>query len=214
MVQMPDSIPRAGRAAPAPVLAVVPIVGRADLAAERFGGRTLLERAITTASAAAQGVLVVADDADRVASHVEAEWFAPHSDGDLLDRVAHFDRLLVHDLLCPLTPAAFLRELAAANTPASVAVSPLVDTVKELSADGVVQRTVDRDRLVVVASPVIVRREILAQVPEILDALRDLAMLVERLRAVTDVAVVAAPSSARRVSDLDDLRVLELRQSA
>jgi hypothetical protein len=100
-----------------------------------------------------------------------------------------------------------------------VAVRPLVDTVKAMIGD-VVQQTVDRDALRVVASPAAVDRELLAMVPQPLEALGDVALLVRRLRAVGGVdgvggvALVTAPPAARRVSDVAELRLLELRQTA
>jgi hypothetical protein len=215
------------RAASASTLAVIPMVGRAELALSPSspdesrstpdyrrplsGG--LIGEAIQTVSAAFRRVLVVSPTAHGWFAPHPIDWLIPHGDEEFLDRIAPFDRVIVHDLLCPLTPGQFLREMAAAEGPATVAVSPLVDTVKSMDGDRVVH-TLDRDRMRVVASPVVVDREIIAQVPDVVAALSDLAVLVTRLRAMTEVTLAPAPFGARRVSDAADLRVLSLRRLA
>jgi hypothetical protein len=215
------------RAASASTLAVIPIVGRADLALapsspdesrdipdyRRPWPRGLIGEAIQTVSAAFTRVLVVSPTAHGWFAPHPIDWLIPHGDDEFLDRIAPFDRVLIHDLLCPLTPEQFLREMAAAEGPATVAVSPLVDTVKAMDGDRVA-RTVDRDRMRVVASPVVVDREVLARVPDVVEALSDFVVLVSRLRAITDVTLAQAPFGARRVSDAADLRVLALRRLA
>jgi hypothetical protein len=205
-------VPAASRASSS-TIAVVPVVGRSSLADERLNGTRLIDLAISTASAACARVLVVSNTAGGWAAPRPIDWLIPHSDADFLDRVAPFDRVLIHDLLCPLTPAQFLRETAASEAAVTVAVSPVVDTLKAMDGD-VVTRTVDRDSLRLVASPVVVDREVLAQVPGVVEALADIGVLVGRLRTIADVTLTTAPFGGRRVSDAADLRVLGLRRHA
>jgi hypothetical protein len=194
-------------------LAVVPVIGRSDLAARSLNGTPLIDIAIATASAACSQVLVVSPTADAWVAPRPIDWLIPHSDADFLDHIAAFDRILIHDLLCPLTPSQFLRDMAASDAPAVAAISAVTDTLKAMDGD-VVSHTMDRELLRVVASPVVADREVLALVPGVVEALRDLAVLVARLRALTDVLLATAPFGARRVSDEEDLRVLGLRRLA
>ena len=158
-------------------------------------------------------VLVVSPDTAASAMQPRVEWLTSSFDADFIAAVASYDRVLVHDLACPTTPASFLREIAAADGRASAAVSRLTDTVKVMDA-GRVAHTIARDRLLVVASPVVADRDVVVQVPRVLDALHDLAVLVERLRAITPVTLTPAPTEGRRVSGPDDLQVVALRRLA
>ncbi|HSS68294.1 MAG TPA: 2-C-methyl-D-erythritol 4-phosphate cytidylyltransferase [Nocardioidaceae bacterium] len=188
-------------------------MGRTQLASEQFDGRSLLDRAISAVQAVCPRVLVISPDAAASTMPPQLEWLTPSSDADFHDAVASYDRVLIHDLACPTTPASFLREIASADGQAVAAVSQLTDTVKVMDA-GRVAQTIERDRVVVVASPVVADRDVITQVPRVLDALRDLAVLVELLRAITAVALRPAPAEGRRVSDPDDLRVAALRRLA
>jgi 2-C-methyl-D-erythritol 4-phosphate cytidylyltransferase len=158
-------------------------------------------------------VLVVSPNAAASAMPSQVDWLTPSSDADFIDAVASYDRVLVHDLACPTTPVSFLREIAAADGRATAAVSQLTDTVKVMDA-GRVAHTIARDRLVVVASPVVADRDLVEQVPRVLDALGDLGVLVERLRAITPVTLTPAPPEGRRVSGPDDLQIVALRRLA
>ncbi len=116
---------------------------------------------------------------------------------------------VLHDPLCPMTPAAFISECLARAVEADrvvVGVRPVTDTVKETS-DGFVGRTVDRDSLVTVASPVVLPGSVVAQL-EALPSL-DFAELVVALQERFDVEHVEAPAHARRVVDEADVRLLE-----
>ena len=203
----------ANTAASASTLAVVPLLGRTRLAAEQLDGHSLLDRAIGAVLAICPQVLVVSPDAAASAMPSQVEWLTSSFDADFIAAVAAYDRVLVHDLACPTTPASFLREIAAADGRATAAVSRLTDTVKVMDA-GRVAHTIARDRLLVVASPVVADRDVVVQVPRVLDALHDLAVLVERLRAITPVTLTPAPAEGRRVSGPDDLQVVALRRLA
>jgi 2-C-methyl-D-erythritol 4-phosphate cytidylyltransferase len=174
---------------------VVPVVGRSALALadERLNGVRLVDLAVSVSSAAAARVLVVSGE-----TH------------DFFGQIAPFERVLIHDLLCPLTPPEFLREMAVSEPAAAAAVTPVTDTLKAMDGD-LVAHTVDRDSLYVVASPVVVDRDVLARVPDVVEALSDAAVLVQRLRSLADVALTPAPFLARRIVDAAELRVLSLR---
>lgn len=117
--------------------------------------------------------------------------------------------LVLHDALCPMTPADFLAACLAQAVERDVVVvgtRPVTDTVKE-TADGFVGGTVDRSGLVAVTSPVVLPASVVAQ----LDGLPslDFVELVEDLRARFPVELADAPPSARRVTSEDDVRLLE-----
>jgi 2-C-methyl-D-erythritol 4-phosphate cytidylyltransferase len=73
--------------------------------------------------------------------------------------------VLVHDAARALAPPELVEQVAAAvrgGCPAVVPVLPVVDTVKEVGADGVVRRTVDRSALRGVQTPQGFRRDVIA----------------------------------------------------
>ncbi|MEX0426860.1 2-C-methyl-D-erythritol 4-phosphate cytidylyltransferase [Nocardioides sp. DS6] len=118
---------------------------------------------------------------------------------------------VLHDALCPMTPAPFLAQCVATAVERGavvVGVRPVTDTVKTLSDDGAyVGETVDRDTLLSVASPIVLP----AAVVEALDQLptTDFAELVSLLAARFPVVTLEAPPEGRRVASLDDVRLLE-----
>ena len=116
---------------------------------------------------------------------------------------------VLHDALCPMTPASFVADCvnAAVDRDAVVVgVRPVTDTVKRVE-DGTVGATVDRESLVSVASPVVLPPGVVAA----LDGLPslDFAELVTALRERFPVELVEAPATARRVGSADDVRLLE-----
>src|SRR3954468_8485116 len=127
---------------------------------------------------------------------------------DWADVQAREVALVVHDPLCPRTPVDFLVSAmeAATGDRVVVGVRPVVDTVKTVDA-GLLGDTVDRDALVVVASPVVIPAAVVAALPEA-PALDDLAELVRSLRTDHEVLLLEAPPEARRVADESDLRLL------
>jgi len=117
--------------------------------------------------------------------------------------------LVLHDPLCPMTPPAFIAECArtaVARDEVVVGVRPVTDTVKQIE-DGRLGRTVDRDGLVVVCSPVVLPARVVAALGG--RPATDFVELVAGLRSSYDVVLVDAPPTARRVASDEDLRVLE-----
>ncbi|MCW2846445.1 MAG: hypothetical protein JWR90_419 [Marmoricola sp.] len=116
---------------------------------------------------------------------------------------------VLHDVLCPMTPATFIAECVAAAVERDtvvVGVRPVTDTVKHVD-EGLVGATVDRASLVAVASPVVLPARVVAA----LDGLPslDFAELVAALGERFPVELVEAPAAARRVATEDDVRLLE-----
>lgn len=117
--------------------------------------------------------------------------------------------LVLHDPLCPLTPAAFLAEAAAesAGTRAVVAgVRPVTDTVKEYDGSHL-GRTIDRSTLVQIVSPIVLPAAVIAALRSLV--LDDFSDLVDRLRTAWPLRLVPAPALARRVDSAADLTMLE-----
>jgi hypothetical protein len=110
------------------------------------------------------------------------------------------DGCVVVDERCPGLDADTLRALLAlaADGRARLGVRPVTDTVKRLR-DGAVVGTVDRAGLVQVASPLVVSSAHGEPVGESLAAMAG---------ALGEVELVEVPSVARRLVDLDDLRLL------
>jgi 2-C-methyl-D-erythritol 4-phosphate cytidylyltransferase len=135
---------------------------------------------------------------------------------DLVDATVGWDALVdadrdlvLHDALCPMTPAVFIAQCldrARASGRPVVGVRPVTDTVKVV-AHGRVGRTLDREALVAITSPLVVPAAVvstLARRPS-----SDLAAAVAELAAAGHpVETLAAPAEGRRVSTLDDVRLL------
>ena len=126
-----------------------------------------------------------------------------------------YEGVLVHDPRCPLTPASCLQDAVAAWSarPDAVVVAAQVmsDTVKEL-VDGLVQATVDRDQLRVVASPLVLPRALLQRLHDrgLLAGCADVDDLVQLVRAEGAPLVwTPAPALARRVGDAASVALLE-----
>ena len=123
--------------------------------------------------------------------------------------------LVVHDPLCPATPATFVAAVlaeAAGTGSVAVGVRPVTDTVKEMDG-GIVGATVDRSSLVAVVSPLVLPPEVIAAHDDWPD-LDDLPALVDALRERFPVRFVEAPAEARRIADESDLRLLEAASAA
>jgi len=117
--------------------------------------------------------------------------------------------VVLHDPLCPMTPPDFIAacvERAAEQACVVVGVRPVTDTVKVVE-DGLVGETLDRDRLVTVASPVVLPPAVVAALDGVPST--DFAALVAELRRGHPVELVEAPPAARRVGSEEDVRVLE-----
>jgi len=145
-----------------------------------------------------------------------AAWAMGEAGVDLVDVtvpwyvVADLGRpLVLHDPLCPMTPPEFIDEcvqVAVARDVVTVGVRPVTDTVKEV-ADGRLGRTVDREGLVALCSPVVLPARVVADLPARPGS--DFVELVVGLRTSYDVVLVDAPPAARRVGSDEDLLVLE-----
>ncbi len=117
--------------------------------------------------------------------------------------------VVLHDSLCPMTPATFIAEClrrALADDAVVVATRPVTDTVKVVT-HSVVGDTVDRDGLVMIASPVVLPPSVVATMTE--QPSNDLSVLVAELARTHQVLLVAAPAQAGRVSSTEDVLVLE-----
>ena len=121
--------------------------------------------------------------------------------------------VVLHDCLCPMTPADFIAEClreSVRRQAVVVGVRPVTDTVKTVDgADALptVRMGPDREQLLVVTSPVVLPAGVVAA----LDALPSddmgelVAMLAERFPVVTR----EAPPEGRRVTGPEDVAVLE-----
>ncbi len=170
-------------------------------------GSTLVSLAVDALTAADDlDVVVVGDErAGRTAVRPDQPWRPRAGAG-----------LVLHDARCPLLPPAAIRECLrrrAEGGPgtAVIGVRPVTDTLKEV-VDGAVVNTIDRNSLAALASPVVVGPDLLdglsARFPLAGD-LADLPTLVHALTGMGVVVPVEVPSSARRVSDREDLELLE-----
>ena len=113
--------------------------------------------------------------------------------------------VVLADPLCPLLPADFVaRVVREADGEAAAGYRPVTDTVKTV-VDQRIAGTLDRDKLAVVASPVVVPASLVAERPPA----HDFALLAAWLRRRGGLHLVKAPSMARRVGDESAVRVLE-----
>ena len=126
------------------------------------------------------------------------------------------DLVLVHDAARPLVTVELIEATLAAvegkGVDAAIAATPVTDTIKQVSGDGVVARTLDRAGLWAVQTPQVFRRSALERalnVPrDVLAQATDDASLVER--AGGRVVVVPAPKDNLKVTTRLDLDLAEL----
>ncbi|MCW2781656.1 MAG: hypothetical protein JWR35_2105 [Marmoricola sp.] len=145
-----------------------------------------------------------------------ASWALTTAGAELFDFNVPFDDVrrsgrpvVLHDPLCPLTPADFIEQviaLAVESATIVVGVRPVTDTVKESDRD-LVGATVDRSQLVAVASPIVLPAAVVAELDSL--AVQGFAALVEMLRTRWPVTFIDAPPMARRIGSQEDLRILE-----
>lgn len=132
------------------------------------------------------------------------------------------DPVIVHDAARPLVRAqdvaGALDELERHGCDAVIAAAPVADTIKQVGADGVVQRTLERASLWAVQTPQVFRRAALERAlsapRDVLAAATDDAWLVERDGGT--VRIVASPPENLKVTTPGDLLVAEhaLRERA
>jgi 2-C-methyl-D-erythritol 4-phosphate cytidylyltransferase len=148
------------------------------------------------------GLTIVAGGADRQASVAAALAAAP----------SRYDIVLVHDAARPLAPPDLAERVAAAVRGGHDAVIPVldvVDTIKQVDADGRVVATVDRARLRRVQTPQGFRRAVLVKAHAAAGmTATDDAGLVERL-GVT-VHTVAGSEQALKITRPYDFGVAEM----
>lgn len=199
------------------VLGLVPTLGRGPLVHEPFGAAPLFLAAVEILSGLANPPVMVvigprqARLREAMASHVTIVDVAecPQDEDRVRATIAGADFVVIHDPLCPLVPARFVRQLLlkARSRRVMVGVRPVVDTIKA-TINGAIAGTVDRDALRIVSSPVVVPGSRLAGVPDLTTALTHLGLLVQALRMDGGVELVVAPSSSRRVEDRSGLLLM------
>jgi 2-C-methyl-D-erythritol 4-phosphate cytidylyltransferase len=124
---------------------------------------------------------------------------------------ADADSILVHDGARPLVTPALIEAVLAGleGVDCAIAAAPVTDTIKEVDAQQIVERTVDRARLWSVQTPQVFTRAALERalaMPEALvAAATDEAWLVEQ--AGGRVRIVAAPAENLKVTTRRDLKV-------
>lgn len=134
----------------------------------------------------------------------------PLDSGITWDAVRRADEpVVLHDSLCPMTPADFIASCvrrALADDVVVVATRPVTDTIKQV-ADGLVGATVDRSGLASVVSPVVLPPSVVAGLQDLPGS--DLVALAASLATSYKVVLVEAPASARRVTSTDEVALLE-----
>ena len=151
-----------------------------------------------------------------------AAWALGESGVDLVDASVTWQGLVdagedvvLHDALCPMTPPAFIAaclEQARASGEVVVGVRPVTDTVKVVTGSRV-GATLDRDDLLAITSPLVLPAQVVARLDrpphtDLARAVADLAAAGHRVRSLQ------APSEGRRVSTVEDVRLLEALTSA
>jgi 2-C-methyl-D-erythritol 4-phosphate cytidylyltransferase len=206
----------------APMPAVLAMAGRGRLPYASLHRSPLYLHALHALVAAGDHDVVVAvDEADlgRVTDEVRRSGLGAdvRADGGWWELLRDGDPgagLLVHDALCPLASADFIRGLrrdAAADPEASLlAYRPVTDTVKTVQ-DSRIHGTIDREALAALVSPAVVAPAVLTAALEADERppVDDFAHLAAWLRARGRVELVRAPSLARRVDDASAVNLLE-----
>lgn len=126
------------------------------------------------------------------------------------------DPVIVHDAARPLAAAGLFRraldELRDCGADAVIAACPVTDTIKQVDGEGVVERTLERDRLWAVQTPQVFRRaaleRALAAGAQTLAGATDDAWLVEQSGG--RVRVLDAGPGNLKVTTPTDLRLAEL----
>ena len=200
--------------------AVLPMAGRDGLPFALLHRQPLYLHALRSLAASGSSPLVVACEAvdlDRVQREVRRAGLA----AEVVDVARWWSGLrrgpgaglVVHDPLCPLVSAEFVREVrrqALARPDVSfLAFRPVTDTVKTV-VDERIQGTIDRETLAALVSPVVIAPRVLGAVTDD-DAppVDDFPQLATWLRRRGETELVRAPSLARRVEDASAVNLLE-----
>ena len=180
---------------------------------ERLGAGRVLDRSLASAGLVSDGVVLVvaperAADAEPGASTVVVggETRSASVRHGLAAVPADADVIVIHDAARPYAePALFLAVVAAVRAGADGAVPgvPLVDTVKQVTADGTVQATLDRTTLVTVQTPQAFRAAALREAHAHGGEATDDAALVEQ--AGGRVVVVPGHADNRKITVPADL---------
>jgi len=187
------------------VLGLVPVIGREPLAHRSCRSVPLFAHAVAAVGALGRTTVVTGDvrlPRDRWPQPLDHDVVAlPAGEDTLRSAAAKADVVVIHDPLCPLVTATFIRRVVAAATGApAIAVRPVIDTVKRTSR-GVITGTVDRETLRIVTSPIVMDPVTFAAIPDLGAALRDLGGLTRWLVEQAAVTLVLAPSGGRRIED-------------
>jgi len=177
---------------------------------EDLGGRRVLDWAVAAASDASAGVVIVlpAADVERGNPHqVAGGATRSESVRNGLAAVPESASIVcVHDAARPFATSALFSAVigaVAAGADGAVPGLPVADTIKVVSADGVVQHTPDRSTLVAVQTPQAFRASVLRQAHAQSAEGTDDASLVEALGG--RVVVVAGDARNRKITHPDDL---------
>jgi len=145
-----------------------------------------------------------------------ASWALGEAGVQLIDAAVAYDEvrtagrdLVLHDPLCPLTPADFLAaaaEQCAATGRVVVGYRPVTDTVKQ-RIDDHLGETVDRAGLRTVTSPVVIPAAVLAGMEQV--GSEDFVELVARLATLGELSWIEAPAIGARIVAVEDLPSLE-----
>jgi 2-C-methyl-D-erythritol 4-phosphate cytidylyltransferase len=198
--------------------ALLIVCGRAEVAFLEIHGETLFVHALRALGEAVPGRVLVAVDADhRVRAEREVRRLRADAvvlaDGSWWDvvRASPERGLVVHDVLCPLTPAEFIATASrAADLDRRLPVAafrPVTDTLKVV-VEGQIEGTLDRETVVVLTSPVVLPDLFLADLEEP-PPVDDFAALATFLRRSGELELVKAPSLGRRVDDPRAVHLLE-----
>jgi 2-C-methyl-D-erythritol 4-phosphate cytidylyltransferase len=175
---------------------------------EPLGAGTVLDRAVSVARDAVDGVVVVVP-AERVGAPHEVAGGATRSESVRLGLAAvptDAEVIVVHDGARPFASGDLYRAvIAAVRSGADGAVPglPVTDTVKQVDAAGVVRATPDRASLVAVQTPQAFRAAALRAAHDGGDDSTDDAALVER--AGGRVVVVPGEADNRKLTVAEDL---------
>lgn len=184
------------------------------------GGRTLVEHAVATLRASGVDTVVVAapaelmDDVATLVPDAIVVTGGPVRQASVRSALASLppdaDVVLVHDAARAFVPVDVVRRVVAAvrgGADVVVPVLPLTDTVKEVDANDVVLRTVDRSALRLVQTPQGFVRDVLERAHELDADVTDDASLAELLGA--SVHIVDGSPEAFKVTTPHDLLVAE-----